>query len=77
MDKQRTGMTEGSSDTQEVNLSEGLQSFSCNVLLPPSAQLLDRTQLIKQLLVDESWHLQELVVGDKFIHDLPLHTFGL
>lgn len=77
VDKQRTGMTEGSSDTQEVNLSEGLQSFSCNVLLPPSVELLDRTQLIKQLLVDESWHLQELVVGDKFIHDLPLHTFGL
>ena len=40
-------------------------------------ELLDRTQLIKQLLVDQPWHLQELVVGDKFIHDLPLHPSGL
>lgn len=40
-------------------------------------ELLDRTQLIKKLLVDEPWHLQELVVGDKLIHDLSLHPSGL
>lgn len=36
-------------------------------------ELLDRTQLIKKLLVDETRHLQELVVGDKLVHDLSLH----
>lgn len=40
-------------------------------------ELLDRTQLIKKLLVDQPWHLQELVVGDKLIHDLSLHPSGL
>lgn len=48
-----------------------------NVLLPPPVELLDRTQLIKKLLVDQPWHLQELVVGDKLIHDLSLHPSGL
>lgn len=40
-------------------------------------ELLDRTQLVKKLLVDEPWHLQELVVGDKLIHNLSLHPPGL
>lgn len=40
-------------------------------------ELLDRTKLIKKLLVDQPWHLQELVVGDKLIHDLSLHSSGL
>lgn len=48
-----------------------------NVLLPPSVELLDRTQLVKKLLIDQPWHLQELVVGDKLIHDLSLHPSGL
>lgn len=40
-------------------------------------ELFDRTQLIKKLLVDQPWHLQELVVGDELIHDLSLHPSGL
>ena len=40
-------------------------------------ELLDGTQLVKKLLVDQPRHLQELVVGDKLIHDLSLHPFGL
>lgn len=44
-----------------------------NVLLSPPVELLDRTQLIKKLLVDETRHLQELVVGDKLVHDLSFH----
>lgn len=44
-----------------------------NVLLSSSVELFDRTQLIKKLLVDETWHLQELVVGDKLVHDLSFH----
>lgn len=44
-----------------------------NVLLSSPVELLDRTQLIKKLLVDETRHLQELVVGDKLVHNLSLH----
>lgn len=40
-------------------------------------ELLDRTQLIKKLLVDQPRHLQELVVGDELIHDLSRHPSGL
>lgn len=40
-------------------------------------ELLDRAQLIKKLLVDETWHLQELVVGDELVHDLSLHPSRL
>lgn len=43
------------------------------VLLSSPVELLDRTQLIKKLLVDQTWHLQELVVGDKLVHYLSLH----
>lgn len=48
-----------------------------NVLLSSPVKLLHRTQLVKKLLVDESRHLQELVVGDKLVHDLSLHPPGL
>lgn len=46
-------------------------------LLPPSVKLFYRTQLIKKLLVDETWHLQELIVRDKLLHNLSLHTSSL
>lgn len=48
-----------------------------NVLLSSPVELLDRTQLVKKLLVDEPRYLQELVVGDKLVHDLSLHPPGL
>lgn len=47
------------------------------VLLSPSVELFDGTQLIEKLLIDQPWHLQKLVVGDKLIHDLTLHPPGL
>lgn len=40
-------------------------------------ELLDRAQLIKKLLVDETWNLQKFVVGDKLVHDLSLHPSRL
>ena len=40
-------------------------------------ELLDGTEFIKQLLVEQPGHLQKLVVGDKLIHNLPLHPSGL
>lgn len=50
---------------------------SYNVLLSPSVKLLYGAQLIEKLLVDEPRHLQELVVGDKLLHNLSLHSSGL
>lgn len=46
-------------------------------LLPPPVELLDGTELIEKLLTDQPWDLQELVVGDKLVHDLSLHPSGL
>lgn len=40
-------------------------------------ELFNGTQLVKQLLVNQPWRLQELVVGDKLVHDLSLHPSGL
>lgn len=48
-----------------------------HVLLSPSVELFDGTQLIEKLLIDQPWHLQKLVVGDKLIQDLALHPPGL
>lgn len=47
------------------------------ILLPSSVELFNRTQLIKKLLADQPRNLQELVVGDKLVHELPLHSSGL
>lgn len=55
----------------------GIKAVIFDVLLPSSVKLLDGTQLIKQLLVDQTGNLQELVVGDKHIHDLPIQSFSL
>lgn len=51
-------------DIQDVTLRKILSAslLAQNVLLPPSVELLDRTQFIKKLLADQPWHLQELVV---------------
>lgn len=47
------------------------------VLLSPSVKLLDRTQLIEELLVDQPRNLKKLVVGNKLIQDLTFHAPGL
>lgn len=40
-------------------------------------ELLDGAELIKELLIDQPRHLQELVVRDELVHDLSLHPSGL
>lgn len=40
-------------------------------------ELLNRTQLIKELLIDQSWHQQEAVARDKLINGLLFHSPGL
>lgn len=40
-------------------------------------ELLNRTQLIKELLIDQSRHQQEAVARDKLIYGLLFHSSGL
>lgn len=46
-------------------------------LLPTAVELFDRTQLVKKLLIDQSWHQQETVTRDKLIDGLLFDSPGL
>lgn len=40
-------------------------------------ELFDWTQLVKELLIDQSWHQQETVARDKLIDGLLFYSSGL
>lgn len=49
----------------------------CLFLLPTSVKLLDRTELVEELLVDQPRHEEELVVGHELVDDWLLQALGL
>lgn len=52
-------------------------SKKIRLLLPASMKLLDRTQFIEKLLVDESRCKQELIVGHELVNYWLFQSFGL
>lgn len=46
-------------------------------LLPTAVELFNRTQLVEELLIDQSGHQQETVARDKLINGLLFHPPGL
>lgn len=40
-------------------------------------ELFDRTELIKELLIDQPWHEEKFVVCHELIDNLLFHSFGL
>lgn len=46
-------------------------------LLPASMKLLDGTQFIKELLIDQSRRKEELIVGHELVNYLLFQSFGL
>lgn len=60
-----------------TDLMGGTKSHGCLILLSASVKLFDRTELIEQLLVDQPWHEEKLVVCHELINNLLLHAFGL
>lgn len=47
------------------------------LLLSPSVELFDGTQLVEELLVDQTWCKKELVVRHELINNLLFHSLGL